>query len=64
MAHASGCRVERKPTIKLFCTGEPLRDSLAADLVTKGWPVANTWFYILDEEQREVEPVGTLARRM
>lgn len=75
------------PRIKLFCTGEPLRHSLAADLVTKGelwnlygptettiwssicritsasdpitigWPVANTWFYILDEQQREV-PAG------
>ncbi|HEY4089084.1 MAG TPA: non-ribosomal peptide synthetase [Bryobacteraceae bacterium] len=78
---------EGNPLIKLFCTGEPLRHSLAADLVTKGelwnlygptettiwssicriasandpitigWPVANTWFYILDEEQREV-PAG------
>lgn len=75
---------EGNPQIKLFCTGEPLRHSLAADLVTKGelwnlygptettiwssicritsasdpvtigWPVANTSFYILDEEQREV----------
>lgn len=73
-----------KPGVKLFCTGEPLRQSLAVELsakgelwnlygptettiwsslcrihsanepITVGWPVANTRFYILDEQMRPV----------